>query len=167
MVLGEVRDREPVVLHYGDACLHIDADSRLRDRVQVVAAAVGKERGTLRFQAAGLSSSAVCADGEYEVDAVPLDEALAGERATYIKMDIEGSEVDALRGASAIIGRDRPSLAICSYHVQDHLWRIPNLIGRLLPDSRLHFRTYAIDGWELVCYATPRESPVPFFEESA
>jgi hypothetical protein len=72
-------------------------------------------------------------------------------------MDIEGAEMDALAGAAATLARHRPTLAICSYHVQDHLWRIPGRIGKLMPDARLLLRTHCVDGFDLVCYAVPRQ----------
>ena len=40
-------------------------------------------------------------------------------------MDIEGAELDALNGAKATIRKHLPKLAVCLYHVQEHLWEIP------------------------------------------
>lgn len=138
----------------------VERDETLRHRVRIVQQAVGREAGTLRFAASGLSSAAISEAGDIEVQCVPLDEALTGEHPTYIKMDIEGAEMDALAGASAVLRRDRPALAICAYHVQDHLWRIPLLIHEMLPESRLLLRPYCANGWELVCYAIPADRPL-------
>ena len=91
------------------------------------------------------------------MECASLDETLACERPTYIKMDIEGAEMDALAGAAATLARHAPTLAICSYHVQDHLWRVPGRINELMPDARLLLRTHCVDGFDLVCYAIPRE----------
>jgi hypothetical protein len=52
-------------------------------------------------------------------------------------------------------GFSRPKLAICVYHVPDHLWRIPMRLKKLLPDSRLALRTHNGDGFDCVCYCTP------------
>lgn len=59
---------------------------------------------------------------------VRLDDALKGEDATFIKMDIEGSEVAALRGAEEILRTQKPQLAICVYHKTSDFWEIPSLI---------------------------------------
>ena len=56
---------------------------------------------------------------------VTLDEALSGEGPTYIKFDIEGSELDALDGGRETITRYRPKLAVCVYHLPDHLCAFP------------------------------------------
>jgi FkbM family methyltransferase len=63
------------------------------------------------------------------VPAVALDDVLIGWRPTFIKMDIEGSEVEALLGARGLIAEQSPSLAVCVYHRPDHLWRIPLLLS--------------------------------------
>ena len=75
-------------------------------------------------------------------------------RPTFIKMDIEGAELEALEGARKIIERDKPKLAISCYHgmPNKHLWEIPYWIKTNFPDYRLHIRQHA--GFnETVCYA--------------
>jgi hypothetical protein len=104
--------------------------------------------------AAGNKSSAIGA-GEVEVDCVPLDAVLGAPAPTYLKMDIEGAEVDTLVGASRTIREHAPVLAICCYHCQDHLWRIPLLIHSLNPDYRFFLRPHDLEMWDLVCYAIP------------
>jgi len=93
------------------------------------------------------------------VAAVALDEVLIGWRPTFVKMDIEGSEIDALIGSRTLIGTHRPSLAICVYHRPDHLWRIPLLVSSWpeLDGYRYFLRAHAFDGFDTVLYATPRE----------
>jgi len=70
-------------------------------------------------------------------------------------MDIEGAEFDALRGARKVIERDRPLLAICVYHTQDDIWRIPLLIHEMVPGHHLFLRAYEGDGFQTVVYAIP------------
>ena len=133
----------------------IAADERLRGRTRAVSAAVGLERGRLRFAASGMASAGLSEEGNIEVDCVPLDEFLDRETPTYIKMDIEGAEMDALAGAATVIAKSAPLLAICAYHTQSHLWEIPIRIRELLPEYRLFLRMHCVDGFDLVCYAIP------------
>lgn len=58
-------------------------------------------------------------------------------RPTYIKMDIEGAEFDALCGAEQVIRQYKPKLAICLYHKAEHMLQIPEKIKELCPDYRL------------------------------
>ena len=44
---------------------------------------------------------------------------------TFIKMDIESSEPEALWGSRRILAEHKPVLAVCAYHEADHLWKIP------------------------------------------
>lgn len=75
-------------------------------------------------------------------------------------MDIEGSELDALVGAQELIRRANPILAVCAYHRQDHLWRVPLLIHSISDQYRFFLRPHGSEGWDLVCYAVPpRPSP--------
>src|SRR5262249_16602480 len=75
----------------------------VRERVTIHQAAVGRRSGKLRFAATAGSNASVSASGNRVVSCISLDEALKGEVSTYLKMDIEGSELDALEGASQII----------------------------------------------------------------
>lgn len=52
---------------------------------------------------------------------------------TFIELDIEGSEPEALLGAKEILRRAKPKLAICVYHDQNHLYRIPQIIQEANP----------------------------------
>ena len=72
---------------------------------------------------------------------------------TFLKMDIEGSELAALRGAERIIREQRPKLAICVYHKPEDLREIPSLLLSYHPDYKLYLRHYSINETETVLYA--------------
>jgi FkbM family methyltransferase len=141
---------EPDAANFDSLKAALNGDARISLRPY----ATGKARETVRFSVAGTGSH-IDSDGTCEVQVVPLDEVLCDVEPTYIKFDIEGSELDALEGARETISRSRPKLAVCLYHVPNHLWRIPLLLHELLPDSRLTLRTYNADGFECVCYCIP------------
>lgn len=128
---------------------------RVRDRIEIKCAAVGAKAQTVRLSAEGAASSAV-GSGDLEVECVTLDESLADCAPTMIKMDIEGSEPDAIRGAARLIRETAPLLAISGYHKQDHLWSIPLLIKSLNSEYRFYLRPHDLEGWDLVCYGIPR-----------
>lgn len=58
------------------------------------------------------------------------------ERVDFIKMDIEGAEPNALRGAAETLRRFRPRLALATYHASDHPVTIPALVRELIPGYR-------------------------------
>lgn len=84
---------------------------------------------------------------------VSLDRILLNERITYIKMDIEGAEPRALRGAQGIITAQKPKLAICIYHDFRHLWKIPLYLKELVPEYKIYLRHHTNLEYETVCYA--------------
>lgn len=133
-----------------------DTDQRIFARQ----AAVGRVNGVIAFSAEGSESSSA-GKGDVSVELVALDSYLAGEHPTLIKMDIEGSEPDALAGAREIIARDSPALAICVYHAQEHLWEIPLQIQAYNPGYRFYLRPHVYDVWDLVCYAIPYQQVRP------
>ncbi len=128
--------------------------AQLRERISLRQAAVGARCCQVEFEATGTEVSAVGSGGAF-VDCVALDEALGAPLPTYIKMDIEGSELDAVMGASATIESSQPVLAICAYHHQDHLWRIPAAVAELTDGYRFYLRPHLLEVWDLVCYAVP------------
>jgi FkbM family methyltransferase len=129
----------------------------IRGRIAMFPKAVGESDGVVRFNACGTDGSSAGA-GESEVESAALDSALHSfAEPTVIKMDIEGAEPSALRGAARTIARHSPILAVCAYHQQDHIWRIPALIHSINPEYRLYLRPHRIEGWDSVCYAVPPE----------
>ena len=98
-------------------------------------------------------SAAVSETGEIEVEVRRLDDVLKGRKATFLKMDIEGSELAALRGAERIIRKQKPRLAICVYHKPEDIWEIPELILDYVSEYKLYLRHYSITYTETVLYA--------------
>ena len=127
----------------------------IASRIDPLNVAVGSKRDKLHFRASGDEGARLASDGTFVVDCVPIDELALEDAPTFIKMDIEGAELDALQGARGSIQTHRPILAICVYHKQNDLWRIPLFIHSLVDDYRLFLRPHDVDGWQLVCYAIP------------
>ena len=113
---------------------------------------------TLRFDSSNgdEGSAKVSETGELIIEVRRLDDLLGDKPVTFIKMDIEGSELAALRGAERIIREQKPKLAICVYHKPEDMWEIPSLILEYCPDYRLYLRHYSITHTETVLYAIPK-----------
>ncbi|WP_300450987.1 FkbM family methyltransferase [uncultured Helicobacter sp.] len=59
---------------------------------------------------------------------------------SFIKMDIEGGELNALKGAKETITTYRPKLAICMYHRREDFITLPQFILSLNPHYKLYLR---------------------------
>lgn len=100
-------------------------------------------------------SSNINMEGDERIDTISIDEMLNGRPASYIKMDIEGAEVEALEGCKDTIAKYRPKLAISIYHKEDDLWKIPFMILSRYPFYKLYVRHYTTITTETVMYAVP------------
>lgn len=77
----------------------------------------------------------------------------------FIKIDIEGMELEALEGMRETLQRHRPTLSLAIYHEPEHLWRIPLRLMEMLRDYRFHVSHTSPVRWETVLTAVPRERP--------
>lgn len=129
----------------------------IKRKIEVTPYAISDIEDTLRFCADGTEASSLGAAGSIEVQTITLDHYFAATPITYLKMDIEGAEPSAIHGAVKVIQRDRPVLAVCVYHQQDHIWVIPNLLNSICENYRFYLRPHLLEGWDTVLYAVPAE----------
>jgi FkbM family methyltransferase len=125
-------------------------------RLELHQAAVGAARAVLRLDTRGSAASSLSGAGDLDVACRAIDEVVGERAATFVKMDIEGAELEAIAGARRQIQLHRPLLALSAYHCQDHLWRLPIAVHKLNAGYRFFLRRYspeAIDA--LVLYAVP------------
>ena len=126
-------------------------------RITLRQMAVAEERKQLRFAATGGADARASEQGEIEVEAAPLDEILGDFVPTYVKLEVEGTEAEALRGTTRTLAQHRPALTVAAYHYQPDLWRLPLLVAERCPDYGLFLREYGYCGFELILYALPPE----------
>lgn len=123
------------------------------ERVEMINAGLWSKTDTLHFNAEGNAGSTIGESGSNSVKVVSVDEVLDGERASFIKMDIEGAELEALIGAQNTIKTYRPRLAICIYHKPEDILEIPLYLQSLVPDYKFYIRHYSNYTIETVLYA--------------
>lgn len=122
------------------------------ERVTLHPYGASDQDGTARYHENN-TSTVFSVDGTEMAEFRRLDDVLKGQPVTFIKMDIEGAEPLALRGAEHIIRTQKPKLAICTYHRAEHLWEIPKMILQMNPAYQIYFRHHDKDEMETVCYA--------------
>lgn len=144
-----------------------DNVKKIRDReikegihdLSVVTAGVYSYDGKLFFNAKGESNSHLSSEGDVEVTVTTIDNYIdIISEHSLIKMDIEGSELEALKGAQESIKRSHPVLTICVYHKEEDLIEIPQYIYSLVGDDiyNFHLGFHGTDLAELVLYAIPK-----------
>lgn len=89
-----------------------------------------------------------------EVETKTIDDYLPeNERVTLIKMDIEGAEYEALKGAEKTIKKYQPRLAISIYHNPDDYWRICEVIHSFNSEYQFAVRHHQNNHLDTVLYA--------------
>ena len=71
----------------------------------------------------------------------------------FIKMDIEGAELDALIGAKNTLIKCKPKLAISIYHNIIHFFEIPKFINSLKLNYKFYMDHFTTHGEETVLFA--------------
>ena len=128
------------------------------ENVDIYPYAAWNRKETLQFHEDG-SGSAAGSGGSLRVQGIRLDE-LVQEPVTFLKMDVEGSERKALLGASRLIRKYRPRMAISIYHKKQDVLSIPLTLLRLVPEYRFWIRQYSPGLLEAVLYASTEAYPL-------
>jgi FkbM family methyltransferase len=92
---------------------------------------------------------------EIKVPVMSIDELFKDkpELPTFIKMDIEGAEKEALIGASNVIKAGKPKLAICAYHKIEDTYELPQTILNIRDDYKFCLRQYTFGKYDTIMYA--------------
>lgn len=130
------------------------------DKLKLLQKGSYDESALLRFSAFSGSSggSTVSETGEVTIEADSIDNASKdmGE-ISFVKMDVEGSELKSILGAEETIRQHHPILAVCVYHKPQDLFELPEAIRKITNDSgyKYYLRYHGPGLLELVLYAVP------------
>lgn len=108
--------------------------------------------GYLSISAESGEACAICKEGGELIQVVRLDECLVGQRIDYIKLDVEGHDIQALEGAKKIIGQQKPVLAVAGYHRWGDIIKIMDAIRRVNGSYRFILISHESNGFECVLY---------------
>lgn len=92
------------------------------------------------------------------VEVTTIDSVMNGEQVSFIKMDIEGAEYEALCGAEKTIRKWMPKLAICVYHKCDDIFKMISFLNVIKDNDReykFYLRHHTCAAYETVLYAIP------------
>ena len=155
---------EPVTANYDALSQWVDT-SGLETRVTPLKLGVGETRATMTIEIAAdaedpratLANTKNSAQSE-EVAIESIDSIVNGgpNKIDYVKIDIEGFEPEALRGAAGVLNRDRPDLAIAGYHKCEHLWELPQLITQIEPSYKIFVGHHPAAPYECEFFCTAR-----------
>ena len=111
--------------------------------------------GSVRFDTEAGSASRISNFGTSEIQVTTLDQEIS-DPISFIKLDVEGAEFDAINGAANHIQSDAPRIAACVYHNQNDFWRIPKRILELDSRYQVYLRHYTEGILETVAFSAIR-----------
>lgn len=119
--------------------------------IEVINGALWNKNEELKFSE-NTTASRISNTGERIIQGISIDSIAKDEKVTFIKLDVEGAELEALEGAREVIQRDKPKLAISVYHKNFDIIDLPLLIIDLVSDCRFRLRHYYSEREETVLY---------------
>ena len=147
---------EPDRVNYKQLIQYIE-DEKLSN-VEAVNKGIYSHSGKLPFHEEGSMLSMITNNSDRYIEVDTIDHITAGAPVTYIKMDVEGAELEALRGAEQTIRAYKPILGISIYHKERDLTDIPAYINTIVPDYSFYFRVHKKLAIDTVLYGVVGDS---------
>lgn len=107
----------------------------------------------LRFASDSSMASHLSEAGDVTIQCVAIDELMRGESVNLVKLDVEGAEIETLKGMARLIAEQRPNLLVSAYHTPGHLFEIAELIHEWGLGYRFHLRVHEHNSFGVVLYA--------------
>ena len=142
---------EPDRSNYKKLMQYLD-DEKLQN-VEVVNKGIYGYAGKLPFYEDGSMLSMISEDSDNYIEVDTIDNIAAGQPVTYIKLDVEGAELMALKGAEQTIRAYKPILGISIYHKERDLIDIPMYLKEIAPEYEFYFRVHKKLAIDTVLYA--------------
>lgn len=122
------------------------------ENTTLIHAAVGDKIGTHTFMGNAGRGSSLGNRGE-EIPVTTVDEICKGKRVSYLKMDVEGAEYEAILGGRETLQAKKPKLNIAAYHRSTDLFRLPLLLHEINPAYQIYLRHHPyIPFWDTNLY---------------
>lgn len=136
------------------------ADKNLGENVDVYNLGIWSSKSQLSFESAPngeYGGSRINEKGEVIIDTVSLDDFLKEKKVDIIKMDIEGAELEALKGAQNVIRTHKPCLTVSIYHKPEDILELPLYAYTLNPNYRFYLRHHTYGIFDTVMYAIDKD----------
>lgn len=140
---------------------NIELNPNLKHRIEVIENPLWSEsKKTMYYTDNGESSGVSFKDNknhEGKVATITIDDFVKQKSITkinFIKIDIEGAELEALKGAAGTIKKFKPKIAVCIYHRLDDFISIPHFLNDLDVGYKFHLKHSSIHAGETVLFAS-------------
>ena len=150
--LNSITAFEPDKKNYKKLCATVEKIGLVK-KANLHNVAAYKEKDILLFTNKAGRQSALSKTQGIETEANSLDNVLQGKRASFINMDVEGAEKDAIEGCRNTIKNWKPKMLISAYHRSEDLFALPLQVLEIEPEYKIYFRHYRyIPAWDTNLY---------------
>ena len=119
-------------------------------RIEYLEAGAGEDNKIARFDPVGLSAGKVTDKGDRLINIIKLDDYIV--KNSYVKMDIEGSEYQAICGMKSAIESCHPMLGISVYHLPGDIHRLISLVLQYNKEYKVYMRHYTDSYADTIAY---------------
>jgi FkbM family methyltransferase len=157
-LIGRVVAIEPDPVTFASLRTNVERAGPSLSRITTfVNAALDGESGRRGFQSTAALDSGFNNDGAvvstYSVDDLLAHFSVASP--VFLKLDVEGSEADVIKGASQMLADPANALSLALYHRPSDLWALPRLVSEIRQGATFLLRTHGGDGADLMAYTWP------------
>lgn len=132
-------------------------DQKIKN-IFLINSGVWKKKDKLGFSETGKQEGSIIEKStEHYIEVDALDNILHGEKATLVKLSVQGAEESALIGAENMLKKDKPKLAITIFMKPDALIKLPNIIKKINPEYKLYLRCEEAFFAKVILYAKVEE----------
>jgi len=129
--------------------------AKLNSQIMALPCAAGGRQQQALFVPNAGGESRIATDGSLNIEIITIDELLASESVSTIKIDVEGYEREVLSGARSTIAAKGPKLAVSVYHRLQDIWEIPMWIRGCNGGYRFYLRHHTPEIYDTVLYCVP------------
>lgn len=139
---------------------NIELNPQFKDAIEIVERPLGPKSNEMLYCKNMGSATRVIAtpiEGSKQYASITIDDFVKEKNISkidFIKLDIEGCEMDVLQSSINTIKTFKPKLAICLYHKNSDFWQIPKLLKELVPEYHFYLKHNTISTGETVLYAS-------------
>jgi FkbM family methyltransferase len=124
-------------------------------KIRVLNSAVAAQAGIRNFFQ-GLDYASQLSDlGLHPMEVTTIDNLQLAP--TFLKLHLEGGELEALTGGLQVLKKYRPIIAATTYHNIQGLWELPKWLMEALSEYKFHIRLHGWCGTGAVVYGIPNE----------
>ncbi len=156
---GKVYAFEPDFYNFSVLSKNIKRN-KLEGKIIPIQKALSNKIGTFFFHTTGSGGSTLFNGGNETIEGITLDyfvEKEGLERLDFIKLDVEGAELEILEGAVETIKKFKPKMAISVYHKPEDIITIPKFISEILIEANFYLSHKSFNWCETILFVNPRE----------